>query len=109
MGVHALPLQHPVHDVAVHWQEPCEQTCPSEHMGFPPQRHAPLGEQLSASIEEHVLHEVPSLPQLGADGVGLQAPAVVQQPVAQEAELQTQCESTHCSPCAHAPDVPHVH
>jgi hypothetical protein len=55
-----VPLQHPDGQlVASQTQAPAEQRCPAPHCAPPPQRHTPVGEQLSATVELHALHAAP--------------------------------------------------
>jgi len=92
--VHTLPVQQPLaHEVIVHWHEPLAQTCPAAHAAPAPQRQPPEGEQLSASVALQVVHRLPSVPQLDSDGE-THAP-LLQHPLGQDAELQTQWPLTH--------------
>lgn len=67
---------------------PFEQACPGLHGDPAPHRQAPAGEQLSAVVALQVTHALPSIPQLPNCEVSHVLP--LQQPVGQEAELQTQ-------------------
>jgi hypothetical protein len=86
--VQTFCVQHPLgHDAELHTQAPPLQTWP-ELQGAPaPQAHAPEGEQLSAWFELHPTQALPSVPQAETDGVVHVLP--LQQPVLQEAALQT--------------------
>jgi hypothetical protein len=64
-----LPEQQPLeHEVAVHWQLPPTHTWPVLQAGPLPQVHLPPV-QLSASVVLHVVHALPPVPQLAAEGV----------------------------------------
>jgi hypothetical protein len=93
-SVQTLPVQHPVaHEVGVHWQELPEQTCPATHAAPAPQRHPPDGEQLSARLGSHVVHMLPSVPQLESAGVTQVLP--LQHPLGHDAELHTHWPLEH--------------
>jgi hypothetical protein len=106
-SVHTFPVQQPAaHDVGVHSHEPFMHTCPATQAAPAPHRQPPEGEQLSASPDGHVVHMLPSVPQL--PGLGVTQLPLLQHPLGQDAELHTHCPLTHCWPGEHAAPPPQL-
>ena len=68
-GCRQLPFkQHPLgQDGALHMQLPLTHAVPTSQAGFPPQRHSPVMEQLSARAVSQVTHAAPPAPQAAAE------------------------------------------
>lgn len=79
------------------------------HSALAPHRQPPEGEQLSASPVPQLVHMFPSAPQAMGEVVIVQVPSAPQQPVGQDAELQTHWPPSHCWPGWHAPLMPQLH
>jgi hypothetical protein len=61
--LHRLPRQQPAgQDAASHTQTPFMQRCPVSHGGPPPQRQAPVSEQLSALPVSQPMQAAPAAP-----------------------------------------------
>ena len=71
-----------------------------------PHAHVPEAEQLSAAGRAHETQAAPSVPQVEVDEVVHVVPA--QQPVGQDAELQTQAPAEQSWPAPHAGPEPHL-
>ena len=66
--VHTLPRQQPPgQEAASHTQTPFMQRCPATHGGPPPQRQAPVSEQLSALLVSQPTQAAPAAPQACTD------------------------------------------
>jgi hypothetical protein len=74
-----VPLQQPLHEVALHWQLPPTHCWPEAQGTFSPQRQAPDAEQVSA-VMPHTLQERPSTPQAPVELPALQEPPWQQPP-----------------------------
>jgi hypothetical protein len=94
-GWHWLLAQQPEHDVESHTQPLAVQCCPVAQAAAPPQWHAPLDVQLSASVESHALHMAPGAPHTLVLSVLLQV-VPLQQPLGHEVMSQTHVPATQC-------------
>lgn len=63
--LHVAPMQHPVgQDEASQMQAPFMQCWPGWQGAVPPQRHAPVTEQVSALSPSQVMHAAAPVPQV---------------------------------------------
>jgi hypothetical protein len=106
IGVHVVPLQHPVvHEVASHAQAPPAQCWPAAHAALVPQEHAPFvhaGERLGS----HATHAAPPIPHVASEDVVQALPA--QHPFGHDCELHTHCPLRHAWPELQAAPPPQV-
>jgi hypothetical protein len=66
--LHTLPRQQPAgQEAASQTHTPFMQRCPAVHGGPPPQRHAPVSEQLSALLVSQPMQAAPAAPQAWTD------------------------------------------
>jgi hypothetical protein len=86
-GVHMLPLQQPLHEVASHTHAPLAQCWPDAQAAPLPHRQLPLASQPSAVRESHAWHAPPCTPQLAAEIVVHVLP--MQHPVVHAVASQT--------------------
>jgi hypothetical protein len=105
--VQTLPaLQHPPEqDVLSHTHAPDEQCWPALQASPAPHRQTPVGEQLSAVVMLHVVHRLPSVPQLAKLDV-VQLPLESQQPDEHDVELHTHVPFEQICPAAQGALVP---
>ena len=99
-GSHVLPMQHPLHEeLESHVHIPLRQCWPTEHMGPPPQVHAPVALQPSPE-SLHEKHIEPCEPHWGAEG-GASQEEPLQHPPRHEDASHTQCPFRHSCPEPH--------
>jgi len=108
LGLHAFPLQQPLaHEVASQAHAPPVHSCPLEHALATPHWHEPAAEHALASVVLHVTQALPLKPQFDVEGASHVEP--LQQPLGQEAALQTQLPTEHTCPKPQAGLTPHMH
>jgi hypothetical protein len=102
------PAQHPDgHDLTSQTHVPDEQICPGSQGGLPPQAHAPVAVQVSATVLSHETHVPPAAPQLSTERAAHVSP--MQQSPGHEVESQMHLPAEHRCPALQPGPVPQVH